>query len=85
VTPDCPTSYHNDLSENTGIKLPSTPNQHFLRIQACVPVNVYKSPAPLTKRTLKELRDVADFPLNVCYIAHSYNPGDPCFSFLEVL
>jgi hypothetical protein len=54
MTPNCPACNHDNLSEYCGIELPSASDQHVLGGQICVPLNINKSPAPTTERTLND-------------------------------
>jgi hypothetical protein len=54
MTPNCPTCNHDNLSEDCGIELSPTSDEHVLGDQIGVPLNINKSPAPSTERTLKE-------------------------------
>jgi hypothetical protein len=54
MTPNYPYCNYDNLSEDCGIELPYASNQHVLRIQLGVPLNIDESLAPFTEGTLKE-------------------------------
>jgi hypothetical protein len=54
VTSNCPTGYHNHFSQDFGVELPSTLDEHVLGGQGSIPADINRYPMPFAERTFKE-------------------------------